>query len=90
MELLLIYYNTRLDKITRKRVKGYYSKDYKVGSTNSYGHILINIFVITQKGMFITDNFNTFKKDYLSGMLDKRSTKDKLIDKLVDYLIRLK
>lgn len=86
MALLLIYYNVNQDKFVYKFNKAYYSRRYYVGQKNSYGHLLVNMFVITDKGLFRTDDFNLFKKEYLENKYDNRSLKDKTIDYLVDKL----
>lgn len=63
----------------------------KIGFTNSYNHELINIFVFTPKGLFMTDNLNNFRYEYHTlRILDERSRKDKLIDKIIDKLICFK
>ncbi len=91
MELLLIWYKPSNGTFNYKLVRGYYSQNYYVGQENYYGHILVNIFAITEKGLFQCDNFNEFKdRYYKKNELDHRTFKNKLIDKFIEKLIDMK
>lgn len=92
--MLLIYYNPNLNNFYFK-INTYYFQDYILDSTNSYGHILIQVILITKDKLINVDNWDIRKdirkyKDLYFVNYSKPKLKNVLINKLIDLLEKLK
>lgn len=81
--MIAVYYNPTKDTYYAKFVKtAYFYDHYKVGYINQYRHILVCLFYIDDKGRLINC------KSWYDYMHSKVSLKNKLINKLINWLER--
>lgn len=88
--MLLVYYNLNTGVFFLKYVKHCFTSDnrYCVGYTNQFNHILVQMFVY-DNCLIECNSYIEYLQDYVKK-INEDSVKDKLINRVIDLLNRLK
>ncbi len=84
--MLLLYYNPTYDKYYLRYYK-YVHYDYYLGYENQYGHMVVSILVIQDKGLV---SVNDLREYMLQKNRRKIGLKERLINRGIDLLNKLK
>ncbi len=87
--MILVWYNPKLDKYYQRTVIGLY-KNYYLDMTNSYGHILVQIFLIENNSLISIKNVEIHDKETFLKCYHEKKLNKGLKNEIFHFLNRLK
>ena len=82
--MILIWFNPNNESYYQRILKGFYS-DYCLGYENSYGHILVQIFIIRDKKIISINSYSSYLDIYFYNDLYNKSIKRKCLKKILNF-----